>query len=60
MVIESLHWLNNVSSVYLFQVFLSAGFGTFHKVSALASHWLEDYANCTPTLEENYKNSANH
>jgi hypothetical protein len=31
----------------------SAGFGTFLQVSALASHWLEDFANFTPTPEEN-------
>jgi hypothetical protein len=30
----------------------SAGFGRFLQVSALASHWLEDCANNTPTPEE--------
>jgi hypothetical protein len=45
----------------------SAGFGTFLQVPALASHWLEDCANFTPTLEETtttallmkYKQQAN-
>jgi hypothetical protein len=36
----------------------SAGFGTFLQISALASHWLEDCANCTPTPEETDKYSA--
>ncbi len=61
----SLRWLNNVSGVYLVQVFLlligqHAGIGTFLQISALASHWLEDWANCTPTPEEIDKYSANH
>jgi len=59
-----LRWLNNVSSVYVVQVsfdsYWSAGFGTLLQVSALASHWLEDYANCTPMLEENDKYSSHH
>ncbi len=38
----------------------SAGFGTFLQVSALASNWLEDCANCTPTPEKNDKYIANH
>jgi hypothetical protein len=38
----------------------SAGFGPFLQVSALASHWLEDCANFTPTQEENDQYSANH
>jgi hypothetical protein len=37
-----------------------AGFGRFLQVSALASHWLEDCANFTPTLEENVLYSVNH
>ena len=36
----------------------SAGFGRFLQVSALASHWLEDCANFTPTPEENDQYSA--
>ncbi len=45
-------------SAYLVQISLllssnwSAGFGRFFQVSALASHWLEDYENFTPTPEE--------
>ncbi len=35
------------------------GLGDF-LVSALASHWLEDCANVTPTPEENDQYSANH
>jgi hypothetical protein len=38
----------------------SAGFRRFLQVSALASHWLEDCANFTPTPSENDKYSANH
>jgi hypothetical protein len=38
----------------------SSGFGIFLPVSALASHWLEDCANFTPTPEENDQYSANH
>jgi hypothetical protein len=30
------------------------------QVSALASHWLEDCANSTPTAEENDQYSASH
>jgi hypothetical protein len=30
-----------------------ARYETFWKVSAFASHWLKDCANCTPTPEEN-------
>jgi hypothetical protein len=56
----SLRWLSNVSSVHLVQVFFasdwSAGFGTF----LLASQWLEDCANLTPTPAENDQNSSNH
>jgi hypothetical protein len=36
------------------------GFGTFLQVSTLASNWLEDCANFTPTTEENEQYSANH
>jgi hypothetical protein len=39
-----------------FASYWSAGFGTFFQVSTLASHWLEDYANFTPTAEENSAN----
>jgi hypothetical protein len=39
---------------------LSAGFGTFLQVSANNSHWLEDFANFTPTPEENDQYSANY
>jgi hypothetical protein len=58
MVNVSLLWLNTVRlAAVLSPGFLasywSAGFGTFLHVSALASHWLEDYANIMPTLEEN-------
>jgi hypothetical protein len=38
----------------------SAGFGRFLQVSALASHWLEDCANFTPTPEENNNYSDNY
>jgi hypothetical protein len=37
----------------------SAGFGRFLQVSVLASHYLEDGVNFTPTLEENNQYSAN-
>jgi hypothetical protein len=40
--------------------YLSAGFGAYLQVSALASHWLEDCANFTPTPEKNDQYSANH
>ncbi len=33
-------------------------FGTFLQVLALASHWLEDCANCTPMAQENDQYSA--
>jgi hypothetical protein len=61
----SLSWLNIVSGVYILSPgflasYLSAGFGTGLQLSALASHWLEDYANLTPTLLENDYYSANH
>jgi hypothetical protein len=40
--------------MYLVQVFYgSAGFGTFLQVSALASQWLDDCANFTPTSHIN-------
>jgi hypothetical protein len=35
--------------------YISSGIGP-----SLASHWLEDCANCMPMLEENDKYSANH
>jgi hypothetical protein len=35
------------------------GLGIFFRVSALASHWLKDCANFTPTPEENDKYNAN-
>jgi hypothetical protein len=34
--------------------------GAFLQVSALASHWPEDFANFTPTSEGNDQYSANH
>jgi hypothetical protein len=52
----SLCWLNKVSDMYLIQVsllFIAAGFGIYLQVLVLASHWLEDCANFTPTPEEN-------
>jgi hypothetical protein len=53
-----LHWLNNVRRGVLTSGFLAsyltAEFGRFLQVVALASHWLEDCANFTPTPEENY------
>jgi hypothetical protein len=39
---------------------MSEGFGAFLQVSALASHWLENFANFTPMPEENDQYSANH
>jgi hypothetical protein len=63
-VTASLRWHNNVSGVYLIQISLlligQQGFVDFLQVSALASHWLEDCANFTPTPEENDQYSANH
>jgi hypothetical protein len=50
---ESLRWLNNVWCASFLAFYWSAGFWTFLQVSALASHWLEDCANVTPTPEEN-------
>jgi hypothetical protein len=37
----------------------STGFGRFLQLSALASHWLKDYANFTQTPEENDQYSVN-
>jgi hypothetical protein len=54
----SLCSLNNVSGVLspdFLDSYWSAGFRKFLKVLCLASHWLEDCANCTPTPEENDK-----
>jgi hypothetical protein len=63
MVIASLRWLINVSNAVLnpgsLASYWSAGFGTFLQASTLASHWLEDCANFTPTLEENDQYSGN-
>jgi hypothetical protein len=53
-----LRWLNIVTGVTAFK--WSAGFGRFLQVSALASHWLEDCANFTPTQEEMTKISSYH
>jgi hypothetical protein len=50
----SLHWLNNVSGMYLVQVYL-----ILVGQHALASYWLDDCANCTPMPEENDKYGAN-
>jgi hypothetical protein len=48
----NLRWLTNDSVGYLVHVsffsYWSAGFGTFLQVKALAFHWLENMANCTP------------
>ncbi len=63
MVNASLCWLNNVVGVYLNQLLAlswSAGFGTFLQVSDLASLWLQDCANFTPTPKENDQYSVNH
>jgi hypothetical protein len=50
--------------MYLVQVSLlligQQGLGHFLQVSARASHWLEEFENCTLTPEENEKYSANH
>ncbi len=45
----SLHWLVSwrVLSPGFLASYWSAGFGTFLQVSAFASHWREDCANCT-------------
>ncbi len=55
--LASLRWLTKVRDVYLVQAssafYWSAGFGTFLRVSALASHWLKDCENNKPTPEEN-------
>jgi hypothetical protein len=63
MVNAGLHWLHNVSGVYLIQVSLfltgQQGLGHFCRYR-LASHWLDDCANLTPTLEENHQYSASH
>jgi hypothetical protein len=61
----SLHWLSNVSGVCVLSPgflasYWSALFGTFLQVSAGASRWLEDWANFTPTPEENDQYIANH
>jgi hypothetical protein len=63
MVNASLPWLNNATDVYSVQVSLlliGQPFGPFLQESALASHWLKDCANVTPTPEENNQYSANH
>jgi hypothetical protein len=39
---------------------MSARFGRFLQVSALASHWPADCENFTPTAEENDKYSTNY
>jgi hypothetical protein len=60
----SLRWFNNIVSMYFVEVSLlligQQGFGTFLQRSALASLWLEDCANFTPTPEESHKYSANY
>jgi hypothetical protein len=60
----SLRWLNNVTGVYLVQVSLlligQQGLGHFFRILVLASHWLEDCANFTPTPKENDQYSANY
>jgi hypothetical protein len=53
---------NNVTGEYLVQVSLlligQQGLGHFFRILTLASLWLEDCANFTPTPEENYQYSA--
>jgi hypothetical protein len=57
----SLRWLNNVLGPGFLAFYWSAGFGTFHQVLALASHWLEYCATFTPTPpEENNQYIANY
>jgi hypothetical protein len=51
-------WQNNVSGVYVVQVSLFLIGQQGWDISALASHWLEDCANCMPTPEKNDKYSA--
>jgi hypothetical protein len=53
-------FLNFVGAPGFLASYWSARFGRFLQVSALASHWLEDCANITPTPEENDQYSANH
>jgi hypothetical protein len=57
----SLHCLNNVTGVDFVHVSLlligQQGLGHF-QVSALASHWLEDCANLTPTHKRKTTNTA--
>jgi hypothetical protein len=55
-------YVGNFGGVYLgFLVsYWSEGFGTFLQVSALVSHWLKDYVNFSPTLEENDQYSASY
>jgi hypothetical protein len=52
--------LTGVLSPGFLAFYWSAGFGTFLQVSALASHWLEDCTNFTPTPGENDQYSANY
>jgi hypothetical protein len=56
-------WLY-VSSVYFVHVswlpiaYWTAVFDRFLFPLALASHWLEEFANCTPTIDKNDKSHA--
>jgi hypothetical protein len=51
-----LGWLNNVSGVYsvVFSLLLFGqhGLGYFFRPPALAPHWLEDFADGTPTKKK--------
>jgi hypothetical protein len=44
-----LGWLNYVSVVFFFASYWWAEFETFLQAPALASYWLEDFADGTPT-----------
>jgi hypothetical protein len=59
-----LRWLNNVSGVYLIEVFLlligQQGFFRFHQVLALASHWWRIVQILYANAEQNDQYSANH
>ncbi len=56
----SLRSLDNVSGPGFLAFYWSAGFGKFLQVLTLASHWLEDCENFSPTPEENDRYSTNH
>jgi hypothetical protein len=52
--------LVGVYFVQVSSIFIGQQGWDISSLSALASHWLEDCANCTQTPEENDKYSANH